>query len=68
MHAWSQDKDDHKRLPQPLLAWQAMARDESRDPLRCLIDFVAGLSDHQALGLHRALHGKGAGLVNSLVI
>lgn len=68
MRAWSEDKDDRERLPQPLLDWRAAALEEGRDPSRCLIDFVAGLSDHQALGLHQALHGNGGGLVNALVI
>lgn len=68
MHEWAEDADDHRRLPQPLLEWRTRALDESRNPSRCLIDFVAGLSDHQALGLHQALQGNGTGLVNALVI
>lgn len=68
MKRWSEDKDDCKRLPEPLRTWQEEAADSGRDARRCLIDFVAGLSDHQAMGLHRALRGDGGGLVSTLII
>lgn len=68
MKQWSEDNNDSKRLPQPLQQWRTAARDEGRDPARCLIDFVANLSDHQALSLHKALQGGGSGLVTSLIL
>jgi len=67
MYAWWNDPDDKRRLPQPLLEWRARAEDEGRDARRCLLDFVAGLSDHQAAGLRRGLFDGGRGLLHSLV-
>ena len=68
MNSWSQDEDDKWRLPQPLREWQARAVEEKRDPNRCLIDFVASLSDQQAVGLHRSLLDGGRSLLHAPVI
>lgn len=68
MNAWWEDPDDKRRLPQPLLEWRARAEGEGRDPRRCLLDFVAGLSDHQAAGLRRGLFDGGRGLLHALVL
>jgi dGTPase len=66
MHAWSEE--DKRRLPQPLRDWQERALDEGRDQNRCLIDFVASLSDQQAVGLHQALFDGGRSLLQAPVI
>jgi dGTPase len=68
MYAWWKDPNDKRRLPQPLLEWRTRAEDEGRDPQRCLLDFVAGLSDHQAAGLRRGLFDGDRGLLQSLVL
>lgn len=68
MKDWAEDREDNKRLPEPLRTWQEEAADSERNPRRCLIDFVASLSDHQALGLHQALRGNGGSLVNALIL
>jgi dGTPase len=68
MKAWWDDADDKRRLPQPLLEWRTQAEDERRAPRRCLVDFVAGLSDHQAAGLRRGLIDGGRGLLQALVL
>jgi len=68
MNAWWEDADDKRRLPQPLLEWRMRAEEGGRDPRRCLLDFVAGLSDHQAAGLRRGLFDGGQGLLHSLVL
>jgi dGTPase len=68
IHAWS--KEDKRRLPQPLREWQerAMEDNDKRDPNRCLIDFVASLSDQQAVGLHRSLLDGGRSLLHAPVL
>jgi dGTPase len=68
MKAWWDDPDDKRRLPQPLLEWRARAEEGGRDQERCLLDFVAGLSDHQAAGLRRGLFDGGRGLLHALVL
>jgi dGTPase len=67
MNAWWEDPDDKRRLPQPLLEWRMRAEEGGREPRRCLVDFVAGLSDHQAAGLRRGLFDGGRGLLHALV-
>jgi dGTPase len=68
MKAWWEDADDKRRLPQPLLESRTRAEQEGRDPRRCLLDFVAGLSDHQAVSLQRGLFDGGRGLLHALVL
>jgi dGTPase len=68
MKAWWDDPDDMLRLPQALLGWRARAQEEGRSPERCLLDFVAGLSDHQAAGLRHGLLDGGRGLLQALVL
>jgi dGTPase len=68
MNAWWEDSDDMKRLPQPLLEWRTRAEEGGRNARRCLLDFVAGLSDHQAAGLRRGLLEGEHRLLNALVL
>lgn len=68
VHRWWRDDEDAARLPQPLRGWRQQAREEGRDERRCLVDFIASLSDHQAMELRRALRGGSAGMVTPLVL
>jgi dGTPase len=56
---WRNDPDEGRRLPRELQEGLAYCGD------RAIIDYVAGLSDHHAIALHRTLTGGGPSLLSA---